>query len=168
VEDSFDSSREESKEIESWLVAIGMILVIMFVPFHFIWESNVFVLDAIAWGYTLNISFGTQGIHFYSPDIWFAYAPLFIFSFLFAVWMVRLYEMKTTVKLVMVLGLLASLPFVIINLINILPSVWNPEWPYRVLHDFPLPLPAAVGYFLIRLRPPPKPPQSWIDEAEVS
>jgi len=97
----------------------------------------------------------------YGPAEWFH--PILILNYLFVIWMVRLYQAKTTAKKPILLALFSA-PIILFELVYLLPNLWDPNWFFRVLFDYPFPLPALIAMIIIKLYPPPEKPSVWIEE----
>ncbi|MHA1481685.1 MAG: hypothetical protein ACTSQZ_09720 [Candidatus Thorarchaeota archaeon] len=140
-----------------------MTVVIYIVPYHFVIAPRANSIMSILWKWGIIHRSNTVSFQFYGPAEWFH--PILILNYLFVIWMVRLYQAKTTAKKPILLGLLSA-PIILFELVYLLPNLWDPNWWWTVrdLFDYPLPLHAFIAMIFIKLFPPPEKPSVWIEE----
>jgi len=156
-----NSQLQQKKSLEPWLVGLIMTVVIYIVPYHFVIAPRANIIASILWQLSINNNTNVVSFSYYGPDSLFH--PILILNYLFVIWMVRLYQAKTTAKKAILLGLFSA-PVILLELVFLLPNLWDPNWFFRELFDYPLPLPALIAMIIIKLFPPPKKPTVWIED----
>ncbi|MBD3159437.1 MAG: hypothetical protein GF309_11655 [Candidatus Lokiarchaeota archaeon] len=90
--------------------------------------------------------------------------PLMIFiggpQILFAYFIYRVYERKSTVRKAFAVGSLGFIPPMILNIPNLLYDFTSPGFPFWPI--FPIPLTLLLGYVLINRTPPPEDTPGWL------
>ncbi|MHA2135453.1 MAG: hypothetical protein ACXAEN_19615 [Candidatus Thorarchaeota archaeon] len=81
----------------------------------------------------------------------------------FVYFMVRRYENRTTTKNTLAVGLIGLLPLFVFGVLNALPRLWSPGYPYG-FDLIPFPVIVVIGYFFLKIFPPIEKPLDWLDE----
>jgi hypothetical protein len=147
---------------DTW-VGFAMVLVVLFIPYHITTSMRATTLEAIVWRLGLTTNQQIEVV-LLGPDLWFH--PIVWLNYVFVIWMIRLYQKKTTKKRVIVTGLLPAMPLFILQIIFLIPNLWDPTWFFHEFFDFPFPLPLLVALSIIYIYPPPEGPTSWIERKE--
>ena len=78
--------------------------------------------------------------------------------------MIRLYKARTTKKRTLILGIVSELPMTLPLLEVLIMWLLNPYGPMAL--GGPTLILLIVGILIIRLKPPPKPPEIWEEMPE--
>jgi len=155
----------KDKSVNPLVVGIMMALVALLAPlmFSFTFHDGLcFGVLAVLWSFTL----APWGTHLETSDT-FTFAILMPFGFLrlaYACQMVRLYMARTTKKHTLALGIVSELPITILLIPVLIMLLLHPDGP-MVLFG-PTFILLIVGILIIRLKPPPKPPEIWEEMPE--
>jgi hypothetical protein len=137
-------------------IAVGML------PYIITYSSGRLGIFALFW------RFGMRDVYtellFIDPIFFFMGLPFSFMNLVYIIWMVRLYQGKTTVRKVLIIGLLTAAPHIIIQTLNILTALVNPTFPYGSISAFPTPLSILPGLLLLKLRPPKAQEGKWLGE----
>ena len=77
----------------------------------------------------------------------------------------RFYRGRTTIERVMLVGALGWAPYLFVIFMTVLPSLWDPYYPYRGLLGVPVPISLNLVYLTSRLFPPPSDATGqWLQE----
>ncbi|MFW9805037.1 MAG: hypothetical protein ACFFFC_20485 [Candidatus Thorarchaeota archaeon] len=150
------------RTLEPLDVSVFMTLMAATLPFALGFVSDYISIAAATW--LLNLSPRGYNLH-----LLLQFFPLLQFTFLrfvFALQMTRLYQGKSSVRTAIYVGVISECPFLVISIINALPSLWNPAYPYG-FSGIPLPFVLLVGWLLIKRYPPPVRRKTWIKDEKT-
>ncbi|MCK5302656.1 MAG: hypothetical protein KAJ96_05910 [Candidatus Thorarchaeota archaeon] len=153
------------KPVNPIVVGIVMTLVALLTPIAFLasgYDGLYISLIAILWSFTSS-SYYTQLV---IADI-FTLGMSMPFGFLrlaYAYQMFRLYNGRTTKKRTLTLGIVSELPFAILFIPYLIMWLLNPLSPLALAA--PTLILLIVGILIVKFKPPPKPPETWVEISE--
>ena len=153
------------KLVNPMVVGIVMALVALLAPLTFsiaVYDGLHLSVTAVLWGFISSPYQTYLGI----ADI-FLLVAMMPFGFLrlaYAYQMVRLYKGQTTKKRTLTLGIVSELPFVMLSILYLIMWFFYPYSPMGLAG--PTLILLIVGILIIRLKPPPKPPEIWEEMPE--
>lgn len=160
VRDKSRHETDEARALDPRVAGVVMALVAAVVPYIVSIDAYGVAIMAATW----VLEWSPQSIWFFllSPEDWFGIVLLIIVlpEAAFACQMMRLYSGKTTKKQTFLVGLLGTLPLITVDVMNTLPLLWNPTWPYGFTW-FPVPVIVLVGYLLVKRYPPLEQSRVW-------
>ena len=150
----------ETRALSPRAVGAFMALVTAIAPYIVSIDAYGAAIMAATW----VLQWSPQSIWFFflSPEDWFGVVLLLIVlpEAAFTYQMMRLYSGKTTKKQTFLVGLLGTLPLITVGVMNTLPLLWDPKWPYGFTW-FPVPVIVLVGYLLVKRYPPLEQSRVW-------
>jgi len=153
------------KPVNPIVVGIVMALVALLVPFAFGftgYDGLYFSIIGVLWTFTSSPNYTYLEI----TNI-FTLAITIPFGFLrlaYAYQMVRFYKGRTTKKRTLTLGVVSELPFAILFIPFFIMWFLNPYGSMNLTG--PTLILLIVGILIIRLKPPPEPPEIWKEMPE--
>ena len=155
----------KDKPINALIVGIMMALMALLAPLMFSFTTHdglCFGVLAVLWSFT-----STPWRTYLETSDTFTFAILMPFGLLrlaYAYQMVRLYMARTTKRRTLALGIVSELPITILLVPVFIMLLLYPDGP-MVLFGPTLIL-LIIGTLIIRLKPPPKPPEIWEEMPE--
>jgi hypothetical protein len=155
----------KDKPVNPTIVGIVMALVALVAPLAFFfsgYDGLYISLIAILWSFTSS-SYYTQLV---IADI-FTLGMSMPFGFLrlaYAYQMFRLYNGRTTKKRTLTLGIVSELPLAILFIPYLIMWLLNPLSPLALAA--PTLILLIVGILIVKFKPPPKPPETWVEISE--
>jgi hypothetical protein len=155
----------KDKPINALIVGIIMALMALLAPLMFSFTTHdglCFGVLAVLWSFT-STPWGTR----LETSDTFTFAILMPFGLLrlaYAYQMVRLYMAQTTKRRTLALGIVSELPITILLVPVFIMLLLHPDGP-MVLFG-PTFILLIVSTLIIRLKPPPKPPEIWEEMPE--
>jgi hypothetical protein len=130
--------------------AAAIFIVVSFsAPYLLAFSTSGFAVGAMIW--ILNVSPFGFSIDFQNTSYWFGMGLLVIGlpQFVFSYFMYRFYQKKTTRKRLVQVGIIGMLPIIIWGILNGLPRLWNPTYPYG-FNMLPIPIILLVAYLFFK------------------
>ena len=155
----------EDKPVNPTVVGIVMSLVALLAPLAFGlsgWDGLHYSVIAVLWSFT-----STPYSTYLEITNIFTLVTMMPFGFLrlaYAYQMVRFYKGRTTKKRTLTLGIVSEIPFAILFIPYLIMWLLNPLGPIAL--GGPTLILLIVGILIIRFRPPPKSPETWVELSE--
>jgi hypothetical protein len=152
---SQDSNKTKIRFMKPGKIALVFVALSFFAPYLIAFSTSGFAVGAMTW--ILNVRPFGFAIDFQNPSYWFGMGLLVIGlpQFVFSYFMYRFYQKKTTRNRLVHVGVIGMLPIIIWGILNGLPRLWNPTYPYG-FNMLPIPIILLVAFlFLKRYSPPP-------------
>ena len=154
-------SKNSTEDYRTIWAGITALVASIAIPYHVTFNWRAIEYQAVLWvlGFTEDHDpmFTLQ-----SPDLWFH--PVVLLNYLLPIMVIRLYQMKTTRRKVVIAGLLPGLPMFVLQVIFIIPSLWDPTWFFRAFFDVPFPAAIVIIWLLMIVFPPPKMTTEWLHQ----
>jgi hypothetical protein len=148
--------------------AVGIVLAVLalFAPLGFQgfthYEGLTLSMIAVCW--ELYLSPYQSYLAIANPFMLIAMMPFGFLRLAFAYQMVRFYKDKTTRRRTFALGVVSEIPFMVLFLLNLIMMLLFP-FGFTFLCG-PTPILLIVGILIVRLKPPPEPPEIWEEMPE--
>ena len=153
------------KPVNPNVVGIMMALVALLAPLAFsiaIYDGMHLSVTAVLWGFILSpYQTYLEILNIFTLATMMPFGAL---RFAYAYQMVRLYKGLTTKKRTLTLGIVSELPFVMLAILYLIMWFFNPYSPMGLAG--PTLILLIVGTLIIKFRPPPKPPEIWVEISE--
>jgi len=148
-----DRTQHERFQLKPVPAALFSFLAVYLSPYFF--SGDISNSSVTAFGWILNAS--PSAFSFYLLNMT-EMVQLLLINGVFLlmplqVW--RFYHGRTTMKRVMLVGALGWAPYLFVMFMTVLPSFWDPYYPYRGLLGVPVPISLILVYLMSRLSPPP-------------
>ena len=155
----------KDKPVNPTVVGIVMALVALIAPLAFsiaIYDGLHLSVTAVLWGF-ISSPYQTylEILNILTLAIMMPFGAL---RLAYAYQMFRLYKGRATRKRTLTLGIVSELPFVMLFILYQIMWFLNPYSPMGLAG--PTLILLIVGIFIIRLKPPPEPPEIWAEMPE--
>ncbi|MDF1540915.1 MAG: hypothetical protein P1Q69_18610 [Candidatus Thorarchaeota archaeon] len=136
-------------------VTVIFIMISLSAPYQIAYSSSLLAIAAMLWvlnvtslGFSIDVQ---NNFYWYGTSFFFIGLPQFIFSY----FMYRFYQKRTSKSRLIHVGLIGTLPIIFWGIMNGLPRLWDPYYPYG-FNMLPIPVILIFAYlFLKRYSPPP-------------
>ena len=164
MSDEPETPAAKDKPVNPLVVGTIMALVALLAPLAFsiaVYDGLHLSVLAVLWIFT-SVPWGT---HLETSNTFLSYLMPFGFLRLaYAYQMFRLYKGRTTKKRTLTLGIVSELPFAILFIPFVIIWLLNPYGP--MVLSGPTLILLIAGILIIRLKPPPQPPEIWEEMPE--
>ncbi len=165
MSDEPETPAAKDKPVNSLVVGIIMALVALLAPLMFTffdYDGLHLSVLAVLWIFT-SVPWGTH-LEILDTYILTTMMPFGFLRLAYAYQMFRLYKGRTTKKRTLTLGIVSELPFAILFIPFVIIWLLNPYGP--MVLSGPTLILLIAGILIIRLKPPPQPPEIWEEMPE--